>query len=104
MRKVRQPRDGKEEEEVVVHYGTIAPGGQIMRDAMARYMLSSELGGILSIETEAAGVMNILPSLMIRGVCDYADSHKNKRWQPYAAASAAAYAKVVLSTISGLEY
>ena len=33
----------------------------------------------------------------IRGICDYADSHKNKKWQPYAAATAAAYAKELLS-------
>lgn len=45
---------------------------------------------------EAAGLMNILPCLIIRGICDYADSHKNKRWQPYAAVTAAACAKEVL--------
>lgn len=33
------------------------------------------------------------------GICDYADSHKNKKWQPYAAATAAAYAKEFLSVI-----
>jgi hypothetical protein len=31
--------------------------------------------------------------LVIKGVCDYADSHKNKRWQGYAAATAAAVTK-----------
>ena len=36
---------------------------------------------------------------MIRGICDYADSHKNKQWQGYAAATAAAYAKELLSVI-----
>jgi nucleoside phosphorylase len=40
------------------------------------------------------------PCLVIRGICDYADSHKNKRWQLYAAGTAAAYAKEVLSVIS----
>ena len=47
--------------------------------------------------------MNIFPCLMIRGICDYADSHKNKKWQPYAAGAAAAYAKEVLSVIPSLE-
>lgn len=42
---------------------------------------------------EAAGLMNDFPCLVIRGICDYADSHKNKEWQGYAAAVAAAYAK-----------
>jgi hypothetical protein len=37
--------------------------------------------------------------LVIRGICDYADSHKNKKWQAYAAATAAAYMKELLSVI-----
>jgi hypothetical protein len=48
---------------------------------------------------EAAGLMNNLPCLVIRGKCDYADSHKSKQWQGYAAATAAAYAKELLSAI-----
>jgi nucleoside phosphorylase len=93
----RQPREG--EEEVVVHYGTIASGNQVIRDGRTRDRVSRELGGILCFEMEAAGLMNSFPCLMIRGICDYADSHKNKTWQPYAAAVAAAYAKEVLSVI-----
>ncbi|RYP41635.1 hypothetical protein DL767_000840 [Monosporascus sp. MG133] len=45
---------------------------------------------------ESAGVISEYQALVIRGVCDYADSHKNKKWQKYAAATAAAYAKEVL--------
>ena len=86
-------------EEAVVHYGTIASGNQVMRDAAERDRVSSELGGVLCFEMEAAGLMNSFPCLVIRGICDYADSHKNKRWQPYAAGTAAAYAKEVLSVI-----
>jgi hypothetical protein len=52
---------------------------------------------------EAAGLMNSFPCLVIRGICDYADSHKNKRWQSYAAATAAACAKEVLSVIPPAE-
>ncbi|PGH29263.1 hypothetical protein GX50_07978 [[Emmonsia] crescens] len=48
---------------------------------------------------EAAGLMDVIPCLVIRGICDYADSHKNKRWQDYAAAIAAAYAKELLSVV-----
>ena len=48
---------------------------------------------------EAAGTMNRIPVGVIRGVCDYGDEHKNKEWQPYAAAMAAAYAKAVLCEI-----
>jgi nucleoside phosphorylase len=86
-------------QEVVVHYGTIASGNQVMRSAAERDKVSAELGGVLCFEMEAAGLMNSFPCLVIRGICDYADSHKNKRWQPYAAATAAACAKEVLSII-----
>lgn len=41
--------------------------------------------------------MNTMPSLVIRGICDYSDSHKNKRFQEFAAATAASYAKLLLS-------
>lgn len=92
----RKPRA---DQEIVIHYGSIASGSQVMRDGVERDRLSSELGGVLCFEMEAAGLMNILPCLVIRGICDYADSHKNKAWQPYAARMAAAYAKELLSRI-----
>jgi nucleoside phosphorylase len=91
----REPR----RQELVVHYGTIASGNQVMRSATERDRVSAELGGVLCFEMEAAGLMNNFPCLVIRGICDYADSHKNKRWQPYAAATAASYAKELLSII-----
>jgi nucleoside phosphorylase len=97
----RQPRES--EDEVAVHYGTIASGNQVMRSAAERDRVSAELGGVLCFEMEAAGLMNSFPCLVIRGICDYADSHKNKRWQPYAAATAAACAKEVLSVIPPAE-
>jgi len=55
---------------------------------------------MLCFEMEAAGLMNQLPCLVIRGICDYSDSHKNKDWQGYAALAAAAYAKILLSVVS----
>jgi len=98
---VRLPRESGEE--VAVHYGTIASGNQVMKHAAERDEVSKELGGVLCFEMEAAGLMNSFPCLVIRGICDYADSHKNKRWQVYAAGTAAAYAKAVLSVIPPLE-
>jgi nucleoside phosphorylase len=85
--------------EVVIHYGTIASGNQVMKDGVTRDRMSLELGGVLCFEMEAAGLMNNFPCLVVRGVCDYADSHKNNGWQPYAAAAAAACAKELLSVI-----
>jgi nucleoside phosphorylase len=90
-------------QEIMVHYGTIASGNQVMRDGVIRNKISSRLGGVLCFEMEAAGLMNSFSCLVIRGICDYADSHKNKRWQAYAAATAAACAKEVLSVIPAAE-
>ncbi|KAL2827877.1 nucleoside phosphorylase domain-containing protein [Aspergillus pseudoustus] len=83
----------------VVHYGTIASGNQVMRDAVVRDRLSAELDGVLCFEMEAAGLMNSFPCLVIRGISDYADSHKNKSWQGYAAATAAAFSREILAII-----
>ncbi|KIM94357.1 hypothetical protein OIDMADRAFT_64472, partial [Oidiodendron maius Zn] len=88
--------------EVIVHYGTIASGNRVIKDGLTRDKLSSELGGVLCFEMEAAGLMNNFPCLVIRGICDYADSHKNKTWQRYAAAAAAAYAKDLLLVIPAI--
>jgi nucleoside phosphorylase len=90
-------------QDVVVHYRTIASGNQVIKDAAVRDKLSAELGGVLCFEVEAAGLMNSFPCLVVRGICDYADSHKNKQWQAYAAGTAAAYAKEVLSVIPPAE-
>ncbi|KAK6541065.1 hypothetical protein TWF694_008442 [Orbilia ellipsospora] len=74
------------------HYGLIASGNQVMKDGITRDKLSQK-NGVLCFEMEAAGVMDKLPSLVVRGICDYSDSHKHKIWQPYAALAAAAFAK-----------
>lgn len=85
-----------EREDPKVFYGLIASANQVMKDGIARDRLARQ-HGILCFEMEAAGLMDIFPCLVIRGICDYADSHKNKQWQGYAALTAAAYAKWALS-------
>ncbi|KAH8678369.1 ankyrin repeat protein [Xylariales sp. PMI_506] len=81
-----------------IHYGTIGSSNLVIKDSTTRDQLREELG-ILCVEMEAAGLVDAFPCLVIRGICDYADSHKNKKWQPYAAATAAAYAKELLEHI-----
>jgi nucleoside phosphorylase len=81
-----------------VHYGTIGSANKVIKNATERDKLKKEMK-ILCVEMEAAGLMDSFPCLVIRGICDYADSHKNKRWQPYAAAAAAAYMKELLVVI-----
>jgi nucleoside phosphorylase len=78
----------------------VASGNQVMRDGRTRERLRREMN-VLCFEMEAAGLMDNFPCLVVRGICDYADSHKNKRWQPYAASTAAGYAKELLGIISG---
>lgn len=83
-----------------MHYGLIASGDQVIKDAKFRDSLNKSLGGkVLCVEMEAAGLMNSFPCIVIRGICDYADSQKNKDWQEYAAAIAAAYVKELLEYV-----
>ncbi|KAH0169431.1 purine and uridine phosphorylase, partial [Aureobasidium melanogenum] len=84
------------EDNPVIHHGVIASSNSLMKDARVRDTFASEQG-IMCFEMEAAGLMNHLPCLVIRGICDYSDSHKNKEWQGYAAMAAAAYAKDLLA-------
>jgi hypothetical protein len=93
----REERDSTEPE---IHYGTIASGNTLIKDAATRDMIEEEMGeDCICFEMEAAGLMNNFPCLVIRGICDYADSHKNDRWQRYAAAVAAAFAKEFLGYV-----
>lgn len=81
-----------------IHYGLIASANTLMKDAEIRDVFT-EHHGVLCFEMEAAGLMNHFPCLVIRGICDYSDTHKNKHWQGYAAMTAAAYAKDLLGRI-----
>ena len=96
----REERDTTDPE---IYYGLIASGNAVIKDSADRAEVLRRLGDCLCVETEAAGLMNNFPCLVIRGICDYADAHKNDRWQPYAAATAAAYAKELLGVLDGGE-
>ncbi|KAI4751095.1 Pfs, NACHT and ankyrin domain protein [Aureobasidium sp. EXF-3400] len=83
-----------------VHYGVIASGNKLVKDAAERDLILKESGeDCICLEMEAAGLMNSFPCLIVRGICDYADSHKNDDWQEYAAATAAAYVKEYLGFV-----
>lgn len=98
MLMVRRARDELEDNPAIYH-GLIASANQLMKDAVIRDKLAQEKD-VLCFEMEAAGLMNHFPCLVIRGICDYSDTHKNKQWQGYAAMTAAAYAKDVLNRIA----
>ncbi|KAF9873982.1 g-protein beta wd-40 repeats containing [Colletotrichum karsti] len=90
-------REARDDTDPVIHYGNIASGNKVIKHGKTRDQLSKALG-TLCFEMEAAGLQDF-PCLVIRGICDYADSHKNKMWQEYAAATAAAFTKELLSFI-----
>ncbi|KAL5603697.1 hypothetical protein FOVSG1_006447 [Fusarium oxysporum f. sp. vasinfectum] len=93
-----EQRETRRSCEPKIHYGAIASSNQVMKDAVTRDRLAHELD-IICFEMEAAGLMDVLPCLPIRGICDYSDSHKAKDWQKYAAAVAAAYAREFLEAL-----
>lgn len=95
-----QPRGVRLSPEPRIHYGVIASGNKLIKHAETRDKISGELSA-LCFEMEAAGIMDILHCLPIRGICDYSDSHKTKKWQHYAAATAAAYARELLEVLPG---
>ncbi|KAJ5716985.1 hypothetical protein N7488_002631 [Penicillium malachiteum] len=76
----------------------IASGNQVVKHGRSRDNMARELD-ILCSEMEAPGLMDNFPCLVVRGICDYSDSHKNKQWQEYAALTAAAYGKEFLSVV-----
>ncbi|KAF3277036.1 hypothetical protein TWF970_005902 [Orbilia oligospora] len=88
-------RTSRSSPEPRIHYGVIASGNQVIKHGQMRNKLAKEMG-VYCVEMEAAGLMDTFPCLVIRGICDYADSHKNKKWQDYSAATAAAYTKELL--------
>jgi nucleoside phosphorylase len=101
-------RDPRKAKGPVIHYGTIASANQLMRDSKKRDSYNKDYDRrILCFEMEAAGLMDSTPCLVVRGISDYADSHKREdhAWHGYAAAAAAAFAKEFITTIpsSGLK-
>lgn len=101
-RNTPRPQSGsarhREQNTPQIHYGLIASGNQVIKDSRIRDHLARE-SNILCFEMEAAGLLDTFPCLVIRGISDYADCNKNDAWQGYAAATAAAYAKELLSVI-----
>ncbi|KAJ4161619.1 uncharacterized protein LMH87_007649 [Akanthomyces muscarius] len=93
-------RDERDTTDPEIHYGIIASGNTLVKDASNRDKIAESTGSeCLCVEMEAAGLMDHFPCLVIRGICDYADSHKNDRWRRYASATAAAYAKELLEYV-----
>ncbi|KAL4948630.1 hypothetical protein BDW69DRAFT_89322 [Aspergillus filifer] len=77
------------------HIGLIASGDSVIKSSAHRDQLARK-ENVIAFEMEGAGVWDAMPCVIIKGACDYADSHKNKLWQEYAATTAAACAKAFI--------
>ncbi|PKY03848.1 Pfs domain protein [Aspergillus campestris IBT 28561] len=91
-------REIRDTNEPHIHYGVIASGNKVVKDSQLRDKLGHKFNAYC-LDMESAGLMNHFKCLVIRGISDYSDSHKNDRWQGYAAAAAAAFAKEFLLTV-----
>lgn len=83
------------EQKPLVHFGLFATGDIVMKSGEDRDAIAAE-EKVIAFEMEGAGVWETFPCLVIKGVCDYADSHKSKSWQNFAATTAAACTKAFL--------
>ncbi|KAF4626009.1 hypothetical protein G7Y89_g12153 [Cudoniella acicularis] len=97
---VQRPSRDPNNSDPVIHYGLIGFADRLIKDAYFRDHLA-DTEGVLCFEMEAAGLMDRCQCVVIRGICDYSDTHKNDTWQGYAALTAAAYAKELLRMIPG---
>ncbi|EQB53738.1 hypothetical protein CGLO_06529 [Colletotrichum gloeosporioides Cg-14] len=79
-----------------VFVGTVGSGDTVMKSGEHRDMMAQQ-HSIIAFEMEGAGVWDEIPCIIVKSVCDYADSHKNKMWQGFAAVAAASATKAVLN-------
>ncbi|KAI0149819.1 hypothetical protein F4776DRAFT_603310 [Hypoxylon sp. NC0597] len=87
--------DVRDERLPSLHFGVMGCGDMVIKCAENRDQIAERVGAI-AFEMESAGIFHTFAGIVIKGVCDYADSHKNKNWQFYAAGTAAAATKAVL--------
>ena len=84
IERVRSYRNGLSNHETgfppAIHIVKVGSGDTVMKSGLHRDEVAKQYG-VIAFEMEGAGVWDYFPSLVIKGVCDYADSHKNKQWQ-----------------------
>ncbi|KAI6286316.1 hypothetical protein MCOR27_001912 [Pyricularia oryzae] len=79
-----------------VHFGLIASGNAVIKSGKHRNKIVQKVQNVVAFEMESAGVWDIYPCVVIKGACDYCNSHKAGKWQPYTAAAAAACLRAFL--------
>lgn len=77
MQRIPRPTNDEDEEPyIVVYRRTIAFKELVIKDAKLRDKLAKE-DGLLYFKIEAAGVLADFPCIIVRGISDYYNSHKN---------------------------
>jgi len=101
---VKHPRDPRRREGVPrVFLGPVASANELLRNPVKRDALRDRFG-VKAVEMEGSGIADAtwnhsIGYLVVRGTCDYCDSHKNDDWREYAAAVAAGYTKALIESI-----
>lgn len=93
-RTAREAITGSHLQKANVHFGRFGCGNAVIKAASSRDTIAS-MDHLLAFEMEGAGIWAQLPCLIVKGVSDYADSHKVKTWQSFAANTAAAAVKSI---------
>ncbi|RMJ03326.1 hypothetical protein CDV36_015147 [Fusarium kuroshium] len=75
--------------------GRLGSGDTVLKSGEDRDRIAEE-HDLIAFEMEGAGAWDEIPCIIVKGICDYADSHKNKNWQNFAAATAASVAKALV--------
>lgn len=83
------------EREVKILFGRVATSDAVLRSEVRRDEMVQK-DRVIGFEMESAGTWDQLPTVLIKSVCDYADSRKSKEWQPFAALTAAATTQALI--------
>ncbi|KAI9896032.1 hypothetical protein N3K66_009101 [Trichothecium roseum] len=78
-----------------IFIGRVGSGNTVMKSGEERDQIATR-HDLIAFEMEGGGAWDEIPCIIVKGICDYADSHKNKTWQDFAAATAASVAKAIL--------
>ncbi|PKK44838.1 hypothetical protein CI102_13255, partial [Trichoderma harzianum] len=78
-----------------IYFGNIASGDIAAMNGLERDRIS-EWQNVIAFDMNRFDGWEKLPCIFIKGICDYADGHKDDGWQNFAAATAAAATKALL--------
>jgi HEAT repeat protein/nucleoside phosphorylase/MinD-like ATPase involved in chromosome partitioning or flagellar assembly len=103
-RKIKHLEDSKRiKGQPRIFIGPIASANILLKNPKAIDELRDKFK-VKAIEMEASGIADAtwnheVGYLVVRGICDYSDSHKNDEWQQYAAVVAAAYTRALIESM-----